>query len=211
MANRIQIRSRFLRVLSVFVPVLLLPAVHAADDAPAKRVGFVLGGTFEAPEIARKPEGAEKTLLVPSYEWDYGVRSFTRESWAERGFTWEQFSEIATRVADKIVEEVEPRLVRDERGIIEYAVLSKKDPFLTSVLVSEKLHDKFKDTLGDQIHIVLIDRHMIYLFPAIGTKIEDYGPALVDEFRNAIFPVSLEVFQLDDKGFRVIGELNRDS
>ena len=39
--------------------------------------------------------------------------------------------------------------------------------------------------------------------------IAEYGPALVDEYRKARLPVSLEVFLVDDYGFRVIGELER--
>jgi hypothetical protein len=39
--------------------------------------------------------------------------------------------------------------------------------------------------------------------------LEEFGPALVEEYRQAQFPVSLEIFLLDQEGFRVVGELER--
>jgi hypothetical protein len=52
---------------------------------------------------------------------------------------------------------------------------------------------------------------MLYLFPATGGKLAEYGPSLVEEFRSTRFPVSLEVFLLDEAGFRVVGELEREN
>ena len=63
--------------------------------------------------------------------------------------------------------------------------------------------------MGDSLHVMLIDRHIVYIFPANGMPITDYGSALVDEYRKARLPISLEVFLVDDYGFRVIGELER--
>src|SRR5690606_27032057 len=94
-------------------------------------------------------------------------------------------------------------------GVILYVVLADEDPFLSSVLLSPKLLESFRETLGERLHIVLVDRHRLYLFPATGGRLSDYGPALVEEFRRTKLPVSLEVFLLDKNGYRVIGELER--
>ena len=57
--------------------------------------------------------------------------------------------------------------------------------------------------------MLLLERNRIYLFPATGGTLEEFGPALVEEYRQAQFPVSLEIFLLDQEGFRVVGELER--
>lgn len=180
-----------------------------ADEGPARRIGVIIEGTFEKPEITAPIENARKTQIVAYYEWDFGVRPFTNDVWSERGLSWESLMPVARTLADGLAEKIEPTLVRDDRGVILYATITGKDPFLTSVVFSSELLDRFRETLGDRIQVVLLDRHKIYLFPATGGQLEDFGPALVKEFVQTPFPVSLEVFLLDDRGFSVIGELER--
>lgn len=201
---------RLLGLGLLVLAVISLPGRAPSEDK-ARRIGLIFEGAFESPEISRKPEGARSTLLVPFHEWDYGVRPIPSKLWKERGFEWDRFVEISRAIADGILEKVEPRVVRDSRGIVEYVDLSDKDPFLTSILLSDKLLDRFRETLGDRVFAVLVDRHRVYLFPATGGDINDYGPGIVDEYRATEFPVSLEVFLIDDDGYRVVGELNRET
>ena len=180
-----------------------------AEDAPAKRIGVIFGGAFEALDITGPIEGAKATKMAAQYEWSFGVRPFTQKTWAERGLAWETFFPVARDVADDVATKLEPRLVRDHRGIVLYAIIADEDPFLTSAILSPKLHERFKESLGDRIHVLLLERNRIYLFPATGGTLEEFGPALVEEYRQARFPVSLEIFLLDREGFRVVGELER--
>ena len=179
------------------------------EDAEARRIGIIFEGTFESADIAKVPPSAKKTQYVASYEWDYGVRSFTEELWNERGFDWERFMPIALRLADSIAEKIEPQLVRDHREVIEYALFSNDDPFLSSIVLSPIFYEKLKGTLGDELRVIIVDRYRIYVFPATGGKLEEYGEALVGDFINTKLPVSLEVFRLDANGLEVIGELER--
>ncbi len=176
---------------------------------PARRIGIIFGGAFESFDITGPIEGAKLTRMAAHYEWDFGVRPFTKKTWEERGLTWETFFPAAREVADKIATNLTPKLVRDHRGIVLYAILAEEDPFLTSVILSPKLHERFRETLGDRIQVLLLERNRIYLFPATGGPLAEFGPALVEEYQRAQFPVSLEIFLLDRDGFRVVGELER--
>ena len=186
-----------------------MPILGRGDDAPARRIGVIFEGSFEKADITTPITGARKTQLIAFYEWDFGVRTFTETNWKERGLDWDRLFVSARTAADAILGEIKPELVKDSRGVILYAVIANKDPFLTSILLSPKLIDRFRETLGDRIHAVLIDRNRFYLFPATGGQLADYGPALVEEFSSTPLPVSLEIFLLDDAGYRVIGELER--
>ncbi len=196
-------------------PLFLLLALAVApirgEEVTAKRIGIIFGGTFENFEVTGEIEGSKTTRMAAHYEWDYGVRAFTRSSWEERGLAWERFFETAGRVADEVAEKLKPKLVRDHRGVVLYAIIADEDPFLTSAILSPKLHERFKETLGDRIQVLLLERNRIYLFPATGGTLEEFGPALVEEYRRARYPVSLEIFLLDREGFRVVGELARPS
>jgi len=209
MANGIP-TSRLLALALIASPIFAQETDKPAE-APARRVGIIFGGAFEALDITGPIEGAKSTKMAAQYEWSFGVRPFTKKTWEERGLQWETFFPIAREVADAVATKLEPRLVRDHRGIVLYAIIADEDPFLTSAILSPKLHERFKESLGDRIHVVLLERNRIYLFPATGGTLEEFGPSLVEQYRQAQFPVSLEIFLLDRDGFRVVGELERPS
>lgn len=180
-----------------------------ADDTKEHRVGLMLEGTYEKAEIVSQLEGAKRTQLVPAYEWDYGVRNFRKADWEKQDWEWNSFLSRARKVAEEIAKRIEPRMIRDQRGVIDYALVHDDDPFLSSVLLSDTFLNSFRDSLGDQLHVIVVDRHLLYVFPATGGKIEQYGPSIVERFQTTDLPVSLEVFLVDKNGFRVIGELER--
>lgn len=188
---------------------LAAPAPARAEEAPARRAGIIFGGAFESFDIVGPVEGAKTTRMAAHYEWDFGVRPFTKRTWEERGLDWEGFLPVARKVADAVAAKLDPKLVRDHRGIVLYAIVADEDPFLTSAILSPKLRERFQETLGDRIHALLLERNRIYLFPATGGTLAEFGPALVAEYGQARFPVSLEIFLLDRDGFRVVGELVR--
>ena len=93
--------------------------------------------------------------------------------------------------------------------MIDYALVLSDDPFLSSILFSRKLLPYFEAKLGKRLRVAVPDRTTLYVFPADGGKLEGYGPALVEKFEEARYPVTLEVFLVDETGVRVIGELER--
>mgnify|MGYP001819691027 CR=1 FL=1 len=147
--------------------------------------------------------------MVPFYEWDYGIRAFSESEWEKRGLSWDKVKEVTEASMKELIKRLKPDVVRDDRGIVEYIILVDKDPFLTGLILSPLLRETYRDLLGDRIYAIPIDRNRIYLFPATGGSLKEYGPSLVDGFRRAPLPVTLEIFLLDDSGYRVIGELRR--
>lgn len=207
MANRFKIPL----LCVIFCVAPLLPPGKAPGEEKARRVGVIFEGAFESPEIARSPPGGEATLMVPFYQWDYGIRSFSKKEWEEGQLTWEKAIDLSRSLGDRILAETKPEFIRDERGVVQYAILAAKAPFLSTAIFSDKFSAVFEETMGKSLYVVFIDRHVIYIFPSLGGTLEEYGPALVDEFRNTPLPVSLEVFLLNEAGLRVIGELSRDT
>lgn len=187
-----------------------IPLSAEEEEAGAKRAGLIFVGSFESPEVARHPEGARLTLLAPYYEWDYGIRSFSREKWEAEGLTWDRIVQISGGIADAAVEAMEIEYIRDEREVIECALVKSEDPFLTSAVLSAEFPARFRDTLGERLQVVMIDRYELCVFPLAGGILQDYGPELADRFSETSFPVSLEVFLVDADGVRVIGEISRE-
>lgn len=186
---------------------LLFGLVSAGGDEPARQTGLLFEGHFERADIASRINGARKTQLAAAYTWKYGVRLFTDQTWEESGIQWDEFSTRAARLADRIAQELEPEYVRDHRGVIDYAIVSEKNPFLSSSITSPLFVEPFLETLGDKLHVVIIDRHVLYVFPATGGRLAEFGPALVRIYRQTPLPVSLEIFEVEKEGYRVIGEI----
>ncbi len=200
--------ARLLIALTVTLWAVL--PLRGETPAPARRVGLIFGGSFEDYELVEPLDGARLTRLAAHYEWEFGVRAFTQKTWEASGLDRERLLAETRAIAESIVARVEPKLVRDHRGVVLYAILADEDPFLTSILLSPTLHQRFRETLGDRILVVLLERNRVYLFPATGGPLEEFSPALVEEYRRSKFPVSLEVFLLDRNGFRIAGEIERD-
>ncbi len=181
------------------------------EKAAAKkmRVGIVFETQAIDPEVFTRVEGAKKSVMVPVHEWDYGVKLFTAEEWKKRAFKKEGFVQKSEVVADAVMEKVEPEWIRDSRGVVLYAVIRSKDPFLSSILLSKQFLPKFKKNLGETVRVIILDRHEIYVFPDSGGKLNEYGAVLAEQYRVTRQPVSLEIFQVGEKGFKVIGNIGR--
>lgn len=173
------------------------------------RTGIVFETQAVDPEVFTRVKGAKESVMVPAYEWDYGVRLFTAEKWRERGFGKGEFERLAEELADEVMDGVTPEFVRDAHDVVVYAVIRGEDPFLSSILLSENFLPTFKKTMGETVRVVILDRQVIYVFPGLGGKLDGYGSALAEEYQATRQPVSLEIFQVSNKGFKVIGTIER--
>lgn len=197
-------------VLAPFALVALALSAGAQERPAARefRKGIVFESTIENPKVFSAVEGAKRTLLAPAYEWEYGLRFYTREKWEKQGLSWEQFRRSAIEIADKLAETVKPEFVRDHRKVVKYAILEGKDPFLSSVLLSKKLHPVLEEKLGENIYVVIPERGTLYFFPVEGNTLDGFGASIVKKYKNSNSPVSIEVILFTSEGFRVVGELS---
>jgi hypothetical protein len=147
--------------------------------------------------------------LAPAYEWEYGVRVFSKSKWQAQKYDWNDYLSEAAKIADTLVDAIEPKFYRDSRGVIEYAEITHKDPFLSSIVISKRFLPRFEREFGNRIQVIILGRNRLFLFPADGGKLETYGPSLANAYRETEFQVSLEIFLVDESGFRVVGEIER--
>lgn len=172
------------------------------------RVGLVIESTSSAAKVYTAIPGAKKTVLAAAHEWQYGLRLFSDTEWRKRAYDLESFYEEAEKTADEVVEAMVPKLMRDSREVVEYALIESDDVFLSSALTSKRFLSRFKESLGSELRVIVVDRHILYVFPAVGGKLEAYAPAIADIYRTTQFPGSLEIFQVNEKGYRVLGSID---
>ena len=141
---------------------------------------------------------------------DMGFGLFTDETWDKSRIKWDDFSERAGLLADKLAAGIKPEYIRDHNGVIDYAIVTGESAFISSAITSPTFLEPFVDTLGDKVLVIILDRNILYVFPATGGKLAAFSPSLVEIFEATPMPVSLEVFQVDKTGYQVVGEIDRE-
>lgn len=189
---------------------------EAKDEAKEKsdektkaepRVGLTVEAKVAGAKVYTSIPGAKATVMAAAHETKYGVKLFSDDEWREKAYDLKEFYAAAERTADAVVDAMEPEFQRDSREVIEYALIKSKDGFLSSALTSKRFLPRFEREFGDDLRVVVVDRYILYVFPAIGGKLSTFAPALAEIYRTTPFPGSLEVFQVNEEGYRVVGSL----
>ncbi len=172
------------------------------------RLGLVVEAKAAGAKVYTSIPGARTTLLAAARESEYGLRLFTDVEWREKAYDLREFYAAAESTADAVVDAMEPQFLRDSREVIEYALIRSQDVFLSSALTSKRFLPRFEREFGRDLRVIAVDRHILYVFPAIGGKLEAYAAALAEIYRTTPFPGSLEVFQVNEDGYRVVATLD---
>ncbi len=184
--------------------------VTKPEEPAVGETGILLVSRVSSPKVYAPIEGAKDTVLATAYVDKYGVRLFSREKWEADGLAWEGLYQAAVKRADELVDSMELQFKRDARGVLDYALIEHESPWLSSVLLSRRFLPRFEREFGERLHVVVVGRHRLFVFPADGGKLDVYSPALADLYHDdsvVRHPVSLEVFLVDKDGFRAIGEI----
>ncbi|MFV1994242.1 MAG: hypothetical protein ACC661_02305 [Verrucomicrobiales bacterium] len=184
----------------------------AAQEPAAREQKIVLiEPKLMAPAVSREIPGARSTVLVAARETDYGgLEYYDKEAFEALGKSWEAFYREARERADALLLTLEPEFKRDSRGVIEYALLSSESQRTAGVVLAAKFLERFRESLGDELVVMIPNRSTVLVFPKLASDYADYGEAVIEMYRDAVYPASLEIFVVDARGMRAIGEFQRE-
>ena len=199
------------------VPVLILSALVLtallAGGQKARREPFVvvIEPRVMAPAVSRAIPGAKETVLAAARETDFGgLRYYDLEEFESMGLTWEAFLERARRSADQLMATLKVEYIRDDREIIQYALIRSESQRTAGVVLGEAFRKEFRETLGSELVVILPDRYTVIVYPKLAGSFQKIGPTIIAQFDRAVYPVSTELFELDAKGaLKVIGGFSR--
>lgn len=204
-----------------FIPIFVICLVTAGAgailegaDEKARREPFVvvIEPKVMAPAVSRKIPGAKESVLAAARETEFGgLRYYDREEFESLGLTWNAFLERARRSADRVMESLEVEYFRDDREIIQYAILQSESQRTAGVVLGAAFRKAFLETLGPELVVVIPDRYTVIVFPKLAGRYGSIGPSVIEQFDRAVYPVSTELFEIDGKGLRVIGEFSRSA
>lgn len=185
---------------------LILAALHICDlslaQEPAntkpKPETFLL---LPEPLIMRsprsiKPTGSTNTVFTPAKEVADSpfITTYSAKELLAIGISPETFAKRARTDADRLLQELKPEWIRDEKGQLLYAVYRGARPIYASLIVAPSLPLLFEATFGPEIWVTAPDRNALYIFPAKAAILSDFAGDLEDRFKSEPYAASNEIF-----------------
>lgn len=190
---------------------------HTAESKPAaaeksahslEPICITLEPKVLATKVSHEMPGSKSTVLSPAKETDVGLKILSEEDWKALGMTWEEFLGKSRAAALRLLQKITPQVVKDQRGIVEYIILTSDSPLTSSILLCPELVPKVSETLGTDIVALAPDRFSIYLFPRKTGAFVKHGKEIAAIFATATYPSSDEAFELTETSIKSIGSFN---
>ncbi len=189
--------------------LLLLGAlrVHSADTpapAPEPLIASISPISMRT-EASRTYLKGRSTVITPAKESTHGPSDLSVPEFNTLDITWEQFLQKATDAADRLLLTLEPDITKDEKGTPLYATLKSTRHHTPSIILSEKFREKFAPLFGDKLVAVAPDQFTVYVFPRSFSGFQDFGKRLIAEHEAALYPCSLEAWEITPDGCTCLG------
>jgi len=183
--------------------VFLLPAgVGMANDW-----FFLPEPRFMGHEVSFPFNGAKSTVLAPARLGETGVEFPTVAVWQAMGLNEENVRKVTARFASEMLRHTKVEFVRNRKNVVEYAALrSDKFPVCVTVFAPE-FRKQFEDVFGPKVLLVIPNRQTVFVFPGVDVDFSEYAPMLLEAWKGVAAKVSLEVFELGERGMRATGRI----
>ncbi len=187
--------------------LLLLAALLHAGACLANEWFFLPSPRFMQHEVSFPFSGAKNTVLAPARLGETGVEFPTVGAWAAAGLNEEGVRKVTAHVASEWLRHVKVEWVRNSKNVVEYAVLrSEKFPVCVTVFAPE-FWKQFDGVFGPKVMLVIPNRQTVLIFPAQAADISEYAPMILEAWRSPAAKVSLEVFELSERGLKAAGRI----
>jgi hypothetical protein len=161
---------------------------------------------FMGHKVTEPLTGAKKTVLAAAKFTPYGAEFPTLEQWAVTGMTDEALITAGKKQATTWWGQLKPELIRDKKKVVLYArIQSAKIPAVATVLAPE-FWQYFEGIFGPRMRVVMPNRSTVFVFPDVAIELDEYSKMVMQAWRSEEPKVSLEVFELSEKGLKAIGQ-----
>jgi len=188
---------------AVLASTISLASVQAA---PVDWV-LLVEPSFMDYEIRRSISGSERTVLAVARLADDTINPLTRDEKRGIPVTYAQIEESARKTASSRLANLTPTFVRNQRGVIEYALLESDDPLTASTVLAPDFSETFSKTLGPDLLVAIPNRFQVFVFSRQDQAYQKMGEAIISSYLSATYPVSREIFSLENGRLRSLGVL----
>jgi hypothetical protein len=157
-----------------------------------------------------KIPGAQKTGWIPLIYEEGGARVLSKEEFAALGVSMEDFLKRAGEGSASVLAGLEPEVIRDERGVAQFALLSSIDHTAGTVLNAPELEKRFGSLFGDEIYVAVPSLDVVLVFPALAGPHEKFSERVLFAYKNSAYPASLELFSVKEGKVQAIGDYKEE-
>ncbi len=198
--------QRLSRLLTTCLLITCAPAIASQDKESTP--GLLLGGSFERMPVQRFLPGSKRTVLFPARIGRHGEITPLQGDSALSDASWDSFLKESRERAGLILATIEPRMIRDARGVIQMAVISRDDPMTASCILAPGFLQRFSAIFGPELIVAIPARNKIYIFPKLANRLPDISLTITDDYLISPMPVSTELFEISKKGIRAVGDID---
>jgi hypothetical protein len=193
-------RNPALAWLCVVLGVLLGGQARGADE------WFLLPEPkFMGHQVAQPIPDAKKTVLAVAQVTTIGIEFPSRERWADLGIAEAALLESSRKLAAGWLAQLKPEFTRDKKKVVQFAVLQSGEVPVAATVLAPEFWRQFEEIFGPKMRVVIPNRQTVFVFPDVGTDLDQYAPMVIQAWRSRWPKVSLEVLELSEKGLRAIG------
>ena len=195
--------TRALAKLHTALWIFLLPvlAIHAETWV------LSIEPSFCSAKIRLPIDGSSRTILVPSSLVDGQIEPLMMDQKKSLGISLGEIRAEALKTASAVFSGIRPKFIRDKKEVIQYAVLESSNPLTASCVLAPEFASKFSDTLGPDLLVAMPNRNLVLVFSRQDTTHLKLAEFIINAYQQAVWPVSREVFALENGTLRSLGVL----
>jgi cytochrome c-type biogenesis protein CcmE len=163
--------------------------------------------SFMDHKMRRSIDGSKRTILSISRVVDGEIEPLTREQKKTVHRTFDQIRTEALKTASATLAKMTPEFFRDQNGVIRHAALESPDPLTASSVLAPEFADTFRTTLGPDLLIAIPTRNQILVFSRQDDAHLRLSETIIGNYLSSNFPVSREIFALENGHLRSLGVL----
>jgi hypothetical protein len=188
---------------ALWIFLISVLAIHAE----AQTWALSIEPSFCAAKIRLPIDGSSRTILVPSSLVDGQIEPFTIDQKKSLDISLGEIRTEALKTASAVFSDIRPKFIRDKKEVIQYAVLESSHPLTASCVLAPEFASKFRDTLGPNLLVAMPNRNLVLVFSRQDTTHLKLAEFIINAYQQAVWPVSREVFALENGTLRSLGVL----
>lgn len=160
---------------------------------------------FMRPDFEFPIPGTKQVIVTPVLISGDDVTYLKRETLEAQGIDLDSIKALARESASAELATLEPKFVRDDAGILQFAVIDSDLPIVAPTVLAPDFIDTFRDTLGPDLLVAIPNRYRVYIFPALASRFAAAADSVLTDYALTPYPISKEVFRVTPDGIQAIG------
>ena len=79
---------------------------------------------------------------------------------------------------------------------------------MAATVLAPEFWKQFEETFGPKMRVVIPNRQTVFVFPDLESDLDQYSRMVIEAWRSRWPKVSLEVFELSEKGLSAMGSFD---